>query len=125
MRTADSYRRGFYRSDNGVLLGVFAGLGERFDLSVKGLRLAGIIGLILTGLWPLIGLYLLAALLMKPARSGRSTRWSRFSRSKRDSSERSDYRKSEAQEAMDHRLRNLEDVVTSKEYDWDRRFGQY
>jgi phage shock protein C len=58
-------RRGLYRSRNGVILGVFKGLADYFDFSVNWLRAIAIIALIFTGFWPIVGLYILAALLMK------------------------------------------------------------
>ena len=59
--------RGPHRSRRARILGVCAGLAEYFDLSVKGVRIAAVILLIVMGFWPIIGLYLLAAILMKPA----------------------------------------------------------
>ena len=58
-------RRGLYRSRNGVIFGVFKGLAEYFDFSVGWLRAIAVLALIFTGFWLLIGLYILAALLMK------------------------------------------------------------
>ena len=66
---AYSYRYGhpgLYRSRKGVLFGVCRGTAECFDISVFWTRVAAVIALIATGLWPIAGLYLLAALLMKP-----------------------------------------------------------
>jgi phage shock protein C len=60
------YRRGIYRSSDGVILGVFKGLADYFDFSVFWIRVMAIGAFILTGFWPIAGLYLLAALLMKP-----------------------------------------------------------
>ena len=60
-------RTGLYRSRNGILFGVCRGLAEYFDLSVFWTRVVGVIILVCTGLWPITGIYLLAALLMKPA----------------------------------------------------------
>ena len=59
-------RSGLYRSRNGILFGVCKGLAQYFDLSVFWTRVVAVIVLICTGLWPVAGLYLLAALLMKP-----------------------------------------------------------
>ncbi|MEW5726015.1 MAG: PspC domain-containing protein, partial [Thermodesulfobacteriota bacterium] len=59
-------RKGLYRSRSGVILGVCKGLAEYFDLSVFWTRVVAVGFLIFTGLWPVVGLYLLAALLMKP-----------------------------------------------------------
>ena len=59
-------RSGLYRSRDGVLFGVCKGLARYFDLSVFWTRVVAVIVLICTGLWPVVGLYLVAALLMKP-----------------------------------------------------------
>ncbi|MBT8372474.1 MAG: PspC domain-containing protein [Deltaproteobacteria bacterium] len=58
-------RRGLYRSRNGVIFGVFKGLAEYFNFSVCWLRAIAVLALIFTGFWPIIGIYILAALLMK------------------------------------------------------------
>ena len=64
-RYSRMYRRGLYRSSNGIILGVCSGLANYFDFSVFWVRVlfAGL--LFLTGFWPVAGLYILAALLMK------------------------------------------------------------
>lgn len=59
-------RPGLYRSRRGIIFGVCRGTAEYFDISVFWTRAAAVIALIATGLWPIGGLYLLAALLMKP-----------------------------------------------------------
>ena len=55
-----------YRSRRGVILGVCRGLAEYFNISVFWVRAIAVGALIFTGLWPVVGLYLLAAVLMKP-----------------------------------------------------------
>ena len=68
MRNYDRLSRdGIYRSRNGVIFGVCRGLAEHFDFSVFWARAIAIIFLLVSGFWPAIGLYLVAALLMKPA----------------------------------------------------------
>ena len=59
-------RCGLYRSRDGLLFGVCAGLAERFDLSVFWVRVVAVLCLLFSGLWPTVAIYLLAALLMKP-----------------------------------------------------------
>jgi phage shock protein C len=59
-------RKGLYRSRQGVVFGVCRGLAEYFDFSVFWARAIALILLFVTGLWPVAGLYILAALLMKP-----------------------------------------------------------
>ena len=61
-----NYRNGIYRSRNGAILGVCRGLAEHFDFSIFWTRVIAVILLFVAGFLPAIGLYLLAALLMKP-----------------------------------------------------------
>ena len=58
-------RRGFYRSRNGAIFGVCRGIAEHFDFSLFWTRMIALMILFITGFWPAVGLYLLAALLMK------------------------------------------------------------
>ena len=58
-------RTGMYRSSNGVIAGVCRGIAEYFDISVFATRAIAVIMLLCTGLWSTVGLYLVAALLMK------------------------------------------------------------
>ena len=58
-------RRGFYRSRNGAIFGVCRGIAEHFDFSLFWTRVIAVTILFITGFWPAVGLYLLAALLMK------------------------------------------------------------
>ena len=54
-----------YRSaTDKVFTGVLGGLGEYFDVDPLFLRLGFLIFVILTGLWPGVGIYVLAVLLM-------------------------------------------------------------
>lgn len=66
MQYERSRRQGLYRSRSGVILGVCQGLAEYFDFSVFWVRGILIVCLILSGFWPIMGLYFLAALIMKP-----------------------------------------------------------
>ena len=59
-------QKGIYRSRKGAIFGVCRGIAEYFDFSVFWTRAFAVILLLVTGLWPITGLYLLAALLMKP-----------------------------------------------------------
>ena len=117
---------GPYRSRDGIILGVIKGLADYFNLSVFWLRVVAVALLFFTGLWPIIGIYLLAALLMKPEpvlafqddgdqefyNSYTSSRTMALQRLKRTYSN------------LDRRLRRMEDIVTTREYDWDTRLNQ-
>ncbi|MFW5733594.1 MAG: PspC domain-containing protein [Oceanidesulfovibrio sp.] len=119
-------RHGPYRARDGAILGVFKGLAQHFDFSVFWLRLLGVVFLLGTGFWPAVIIYLLAGLIMKPrprvygdycsdtdhaacengGRPSRATALrSRFDR-------------------LEQRIRRMEDVVTSREFQWDSRFSR-
>jgi len=114
---------GIYRSRNGVIFGVCRGLAERFDFSVFWARAIAVIFLIFTGFWPAIGLYIVAALLMKskpaPVSQFRSTRGSYTFRCspKEGAGERLKRRFKD----LEKRIHRMEEVVTSKEFDWEKR----
>jgi phage shock protein PspC (stress-responsive transcriptional regulator) len=59
-------KNGLYRSRKGMLFGVFQGLATYFDLNVTWIRILAVVCLVITGLWPMTGIYLVAALMMKP-----------------------------------------------------------
>ncbi|MEG6551065.1 PspC domain-containing protein [Desulfocurvibacter africanus] len=115
-----------YRSRNGILLGVCKGLANYLGTSAFVVRMIFILGMLFTGLWPLVGLYFLAALLMKPepalppADMHEQELYDLYTRdpARATSSLRERY------ERVDGRIRRIEDLVTSRtarEADWDRR----
>ena len=63
-------RRGPYRARNGLVLGVCKGLADHFGISVFWTRMAAAAVILVSGLWPIVGLYLLAALLMEAEPAG-------------------------------------------------------
>ena len=117
-------RRGLYRSRDGVILGVCRGVADYFDFSVFWIRAIAIILLICTGFWPIIGVYILAALLMKsdPASStatgSKQKHGSPYRCARKDSAERLKRK----WKHLEKRIRRMEDKVTSREYDWNSRF---
>ena len=56
---------GLYRSRNGMIAGVCAGLAEHFDFSVFWTRAIAVTFLLCTGIWPAVIVYVVAALMMK------------------------------------------------------------
>jgi phage shock protein C len=109
------HRNGLYRSRNGVLLGVCKGFADYIGFSVLGVRAILIICLILSGFWPIIGLYFLAALIMKSEPATPAT-----SEADRKGAEE---RLRRRYENIERRLRSMEDAVTTREFDWDRRLN--
>jgi phage shock protein C len=117
--------RGLYRSRNGVLFGVCRGLADYFNFKVFWVRCIAVAVLLLTGIWPLAGIYILAALLMKPepVLSLQSEDEEEFYHSYVDSRRRAAQRLKNRYRKLDRRIRRLEDSVTSHEFDWDRRLN--
>ena len=65
-RIERAQNKGLYRSRNGIIFGVCRGVAEYFDFSVSWTRIITVVLLFITGLWPLVAIYIVAALLMKP-----------------------------------------------------------
>jgi phage shock protein C len=113
-----------YRSRNGVILGVCRGIADYFDFSAFWIRAIVIVVFILTGFWPIIGIYILAALLMKsepdPTSHKKTARHSncRYRGSRQETAERLKRK----WRHLEKRIRRMEDKVTSREYDWNNRF---
>ena len=116
-------RDGLYRSRDGRILGVCRGLAERFDFSVFWARVIAIIFLIVSGFWPAIGLYLIAALLMKPApvvpieNEAEQEFYDSYTRSRHMAAKRLKRRF----DNLERRLQRMEHIVTAREFDWENK----
>ena len=113
-----------YRSRRGWIFGVCQGLADYADICVVWVRLAAVVALMLTGFWPMFVVYIVAAIFLKPAPVVEL----------RDEEDLSFYhayvsdrkmalsRLKQRCEALDRRTRRMENIVTNREFDWDRRF---
>ena len=112
---------GLYRSRSGVIFGVCRGLAEHFDFSVVWARVIAIIFLFVSGFWPAIGLYLIAALIMKPApivplnSDAEREFYDSYTHSRRMAVQRLKRRF----ENLERRIRRMEHIVTTREFDWE------
>ena len=117
------YDRGLYRSRSGIIMGVCRGVGDFFNLSVFWIRIILVILFLLSGFWPVVVLYFVAAFLMKSEpiiryhQHDKETFCGAHTRTRRPSSDNIKRR----QQTLERRLRNLESSVTSKEYKWEQR----
>jgi len=117
-------RRGLYRSRDGIILGVCRGVADYFDFSAFWIRAILIAVFIFSGFWPIIGIYILAALLMKSApgvsdRKGSKRNFHcRYAGARSETAER--FKRKWGH--LEKRIRRMEDKVTSREFDWDNRF---
>ncbi|ADK86115.1 phage shock protein C, PspC [Desulfarculus baarsii DSM 2075] len=127
MRAFENMRfSGLYRSRQGLIFGVCKGLARHYDFSLFWVRFLTVLVALFTGVWPVALLYVAAALLMKPApviplendaeqefynsySAGRTAAVGRLKRTF---------------DGLERRLRRLEDSVTAREYDWQRRFNE-
>jgi phage shock protein C len=125
MNRSRSSRNGIYRSRSGIILGVCKGLAAHFDFSVFWTRIIAIIFLIVAGFLPAIGLYLLAALLMKPEPvipiqdAGEKEFYDSYTTSRQGAVQRLKRR----YENLQRRIQRMEHIVTSAEYDWENRLN--
>ncbi|WP_027192831.1 envelope stress response membrane protein PspC [Megalodesulfovibrio gigas] len=117
---------GIYRARDGMVAGVCKGLARHFDIRVRWLRLGVILLAVFTGFWPVLGLYVVAALIMKlePVLPTTNDGAREFYDSYAGSRQGAAHRLKDKFDNMDRRVRRMEDIVTSKEYDWDRRFSK-
>ena len=106
-----------------MFLGVCKGLARQFDLSVGLLRAIVVVLFLITGIWPVGLLYLIAAMVMKmePVVPIHNTDEQEFYDSYSSSRTGALERIKRKFESLDRRLRRREDVVTSRDFQWERR----
>lgn len=116
--------RGLYRARDGAVLGVCKGLADYFDFKVGRVRFITVLILILSGVWPIVAIYFIASLLMKPepVRPLETEDEKEFYNSYLHSRHGVAGRIKRRYESLERRIRRLEDAVTAREFDWDRKF---
>lgn len=125
MRYSVNKKRGIYRSRDGLILGVCRGIAEHFDFSVFWIRTGMIVIFLLSGFWPVIGIYLVAALLMKPepVRPFENDNQQEFYDSYVHSPQSAAQRLKKKFRDLDRRIRRMEDTVTGRDYEWEQKFN--
>lgn len=115
--------RGFYRSRRGMIFGVCRGVAEYFDLSVFWVRVGVLAISVLSGVWPVIIGYIILALIMKhePVMEFANEADQEFYDSYAHSRTLALHRLETAYGRLDRRIRRMEDRVTSRDFDWERR----
>jgi len=90
------------------------------------MRVIAFLLLVFSGVWPIVILYFLAALLMKPEpvlpleTEGEQEFYNSYASSRRMAL----HRLKRTYDNLDRRIQRIESVVTSREYDWDRRLNE-
>ena len=116
-------RGGLYRSRQGIILGVCRGIAEYFNFSIFWTRAIVLALLFLSGFWPILGLYFLAALLMKPEpvvtihTEEEREFYDSYVHSRKGAADRIKRRYAN----LERRIQRLENTVTAPEFDWERR----
>lgn len=127
MRRLDAgMRHGLYRSRQGVVFGVCKGIAEYFNFSVFWARTIAVLLLFFTGFWPVIILYILAGLLMKPEPviPTRTEAEKEFYDSYTFSRQGAVQRLKQRFDNLDRRIQRIEHVVTTREFDWNHRMNE-
>ena len=119
-------RGGIYRSRRGWVLGVCRGIADYFDFSIFWVRFLTLLLLLITGIWPVAGIYLLAGVLMKPEPiiPFASDHEQEFYDSYTHAPHRASQRLRKRYENLERRIRRMEDVVTAREFDFDDRLNR-
>lgn len=125
MSRTDRKSAGPYRALDGLILGVCKGVAEYFGVSVFWLRFAAVVITLLTGLWPIVGIYLVAALLMKPEpvlpfeNESDEEFYNTFASSRRMAL----HRLQRTYERLERRIARMESIVTDRERRWHERLS--
>src|SRR5215475_11590305 len=117
-------RTGLYRSRPGLIMGVCKGVAQYFDFSVFWMRANTVVLLLFSGLWPMLIVYIVAALFMKPepVLPLETEEEQDFYNSYATSRSMALRRVQRIYDHLDRRIQRLESTVTTREYDWERRF---
>ena len=119
------FRNGLYRSRNGIILGVCRGIAEYFDFKIIWVRAIAVLLLFFSGFWPIMGLYFIAALMMKPEpvipiRTDEEQEfYNSYIFSRKGATDRIRWR----YENLERRIQRLEHSVTAREFDWEHRLN--
>ena len=115
-----------YRARDGAIFGVCKGLARYAGFSIFWTRFVAVLLLFFGGIWPVLGIYLLAALLMKPepVLPPRSAEEHEFYTSYVTSRKMALQRLKRTFDHLDRRIQRLENIVTAPSYNWEERLHQ-
>ncbi len=118
--------RKLYRSRDGVLFGVCRGIADYFDLSLFWIRVGFLVAFAITFFFPTGLIYLVLALLMKPApaEAPRSTIEDSPFDAEYYGARKLGLRQLKTKFSnLESRIRRMESHVTDRAYDWEKRLN--
>lgn len=125
--TLDTHERRLvlYRSRHGKIFGVCRGLAESLDLSVFWTRVLVVIATMMTGFWPGVFCYGVAALVLKPEspRPLESPEEQEFYYAYTGSRLMALQRLKRTFDGLDRRVQRMESIVTARDFDWEQRMN--
>jgi phage shock protein C len=100
-------------------------VADYFNLRVFWVRVILLTLLLVSGIWPVVFIYFMASLLMKPEpiRPLEDEAEKEFYDSYTHSRARAAGRLKRRFQNLDRRIRRMEDTVTAREFDWERKFN--
>jgi phage shock protein C len=106
---------------------VCRGLSDYFNFRVGWVRFFAVVILLLTGIWPIVAIYFIAGLLMKPEPvvPFESQEQRDFYDNYTHGRERTLRELKRRFSGLDRRLRRMEDKVTSTDYEWEQRLNNH
>lgn len=114
-----------YRSRSGWIFGVCQGLADYSQIRVLWIRLAAIIATMITGFWPMVIIYIMAAIFIKPApliAPEDVDDWE-FYNSYTTNRKMALLSLKRKFDTLERRTRRIEGIVTAPEYQWDRKMN--
>ena len=120
------WQRALYRSRSGMIFGVCKGLANYLDVSPLLVRVIAVVALFFGGFFPVIVVYVVAAILMKPEPviPFESEADREFYDSYTASRSMAIHRLKRTYENLDRRIRRMESIVTSRDWSWDSRLKE-
>lgn len=116
---------GLYRSRRGMIFGVCVGIAKYLDVSVFWMRVIAVALLIFSGGWVAL-VYIIGALLMKPEPvvPFHEELDREFYDSYMNSRTMALHRLKHTFDNLNRRIHRMEDIVTARDYDWERRLNE-
>ena len=124
-RWRHKYHGPLYRSRHGIIFGVCRGVADYFNFRVSWVRIIVLALFLVSGIWPVVFIYLAASLLMKPEpiRPLETEDERDFYDTYTYSRARAVGRLKRRFQNLERRIRRMEDTVTAREFDWERKFN--